>query len=181
MRKPPPLPPGSTQKLRVALRTARTKAQYQRVLCLWLRDTFQMNSESVALAVGLTGGGVRQIWADYLHEGEVVFRKAGKGGRHRENLSRQAEREFLDGLIRETLPANAIMSTLFVQEAYEKMVGHPVSYSVIYRLLKRHEWRFVKMRHVATPQGWAAAKPLPPEPNPEREAAEAALRKYLGG
>ena len=73
------------------------------------------------------------------------------------------------------------MSTLFIQQAYEELVGHPVTYSVIHRMLKRHGWRYVKLRHVATPQGWAAAK-LPPQDEPPacRAEFEAEMRRYLG-
>lgn len=61
MRKPPPLPEGSKEKLRVALKRARTKGQYQLVLCLRLRAALQMSSDQIGVALGLTGSGVRTI------------------------------------------------------------------------------------------------------------------------
>jgi hypothetical protein len=182
MRKPPPLPPGSKEKLYLALKSAHTKAEYRMVLCLWLRAALQMTSEQIAIALGLSRRGVLGIQAGYLHEGEAMFKRAGKGGRHRQNLSVAAERAFLDGLLERTKPANAIMNTMFIQQAYEDLVGRPVTYSVIYRMLKRHDWRYVKMRHVATPRGWAAAK-LAPEDDPPTSRAEfeAEMGKCLGG
>lgn len=158
MRKPPPLPEGSTEKLRVALKGARTKSQYQQVLCLWLRAVLQMNSDLIGIALGLTACGVRGVWTRYLHEGEAMFERPGKGGPHRQNLTREAEREFLDRLLKQTLPANAVMDARFIQEAYERLLDRPVTYSVIRRLLKRHGWRPVQLGHIATPRGWAAAK-----------------------
>jgi hypothetical protein len=71
------------------------------------------------------------------------------------------ERAFLDRLVKMTLPANAIMNTRFVQEEFEKMVGHPVAYTVIYRMLKRHDWRPVRDIHMATPPRWEAPQFLP--------------------
>jgi transposase len=165
MRKPPKLPEGSKEKLYVALKSARTKGRYQKVLCLWMRAALDMNSDKIALALGMSATGVRKIQARWLQVGEAVFKERGKGGAHRRHLTEQAEREFLDRLLREALPANAVMNTAFIQEAYEKMVGYPVAYSVIHRLLKRHGWRPVRRVDMRTPQQWAAARvPLPDRP-----------------
>jgi transposase len=158
MRKPPRLPEGSKEKLRLALKSARTKGQYQKVLCLWMRAALDMTSHQIALALGMSPTGVRKIQARWLQVGDAVFKEPGKGGAHRRHLTKEAEREFLDRLVKETLPGNAVMNTVFIQEAYEKMVGHPVAYSVIYRLLKRHGWRPVRSVDMRTPQRWAAAR-----------------------
>jgi hypothetical protein len=173
MRKSRALPEGSTEILREAMKAARTKGQYQQVLCLWLRAIFHLNSEQTALATGLTPRGVRAIWMRFRHEGPAMFKRPGKGGRHRENLSRAEERAFLDRLLVETQPANAVMSTLFIQEAYEKALGRAVSYSVVRRLLKRHDWRPIDLGHVATPQRWAAAElPARYQPRPKPGATQ---------
>jgi transposase len=158
MHKPRPLPEGSKEKLRVALKSARTKGQYQRVLCVWMRAVLDMPSHQIAVALGMSHWGVRKIQARWLHVGEAILKEPGKGGAHRRRLTKEVEREFLDRLLKELLPANAVMNTLFIQEAYEKMVGHPVAYSVIYRMLKRHGWRAVRSLEMRTPQRWAAAK-----------------------
>lgn len=158
MRKPRRLPEGSKEKLYVALKKARTKGQYQKVLCLWMRAALEMTSRQIGLAVGLSPGGVRKIQARWLHAGEAIFKEPGKGGAHRRRLTKEAEREFLERLLKEALPANAVMNTVFIQEAYEKMVGHPVSYSVIHRMLKRNGWRPVRSVDMRTPRKWAAAK-----------------------
>jgi transposase len=158
MRKPPRLPEGSKEKLYVALKKSRTKGQYQKVLCLWMRAALEMTSDQIALALGMSPWGVRKIQARWLHAGEAIFKEPGKGGAHRRRLTKKAEREFLERLLKEALPANAVMNTVFIQEAYEKMVGHPVEYSVVYRLLKRHGWRPVRRVDMRTPREWAAAK-----------------------
>jgi len=158
MRKPPRLPEGSKEKLRLALKSARTKGQYQKVLCVWMRAALDMTSQQIALALGMSPTGVRKIQARWLQVGDAVFKEPGKGGARRRHLTKEGEREFLDRLVKETLPGNAVMNTVFIQEAYEKMVGHPVAYSVIYRLLKRHGWRPVRSVNMRTPQKWAAAR-----------------------
>src|SRR5215469_7106579 len=56
-RKPPPLPEGSIEKLRLALKTTRTKGQYQKALCLWMRAALRMNADQIAVALGMSGSG----------------------------------------------------------------------------------------------------------------------------
>ena len=165
MRKPPPLPEGSKDRLRVALKSARTKGQYQKALCLWMRAALDMTSDRIALALGMSAHGVRQIQARWLRLGEATFKEPGKGGAHRRRLAKETERAFLDRLLKEALPANAVMNTVYIQLAYEKMVGHPVAYSVVYRLLKRHGWRPVRAVDMRTPRNWAAARPPLTDPS----------------
>ena len=141
----------------MALRRARTKGQHQRVLCVWMRAVLHLKSDVIARALDMSGQAVRKIHMDYLREGEAVFTRPGKGGRRREQLSVKAEREFLEGLLKEARPANALLEARFVHEAYEKTVGHPVSSSVIYRMLRRHGWRRLSVGRVATTQRWGAA------------------------
>ena len=158
MRKPPPLPEGSKEKLRVLLKTARTKEQYRQVLCLWLRAAFQLNSAPIGEMLGLTEWGVRDVWRLWVQKGEAMFKRPGKGGRHRQNMTWSAERKFLVNLLKQTGPANALLEARLIQEAYEKMVGHAVSSSVVYRMLKRHNWRRASEGQIFTPQRWAAAR-----------------------
>ena len=66
MRRPPPLPEGSRQKLYAALKSARTKGQYQKALCLWMRAALDMPSHQIALALGMNPTGVRKIQARSL-------------------------------------------------------------------------------------------------------------------
>lgn len=127
MANPKPFPDGSVEKLRMALRQARAKGQHQKVLCVWMRAVLHLKSDVIARALDMSGQAVRTIHMDYLREGEAVFARPGKGGRRREHLSVRAEREFLEGLLKETRPANALLEARLVHEAYEKTVGHPVS------------------------------------------------------
>ena len=158
MPKPTPFPEGSVERLRLALKRARTKGQHQMVLCVWMRAVLHLKSDVIALALDMSGQAVRKIHMDFLRDGEAIFNRRGKGGRHREHLPVKAEREFLEGLLEETRPGNALFEAGLIQEAYEKMVGHPVSSTVVYRMLKRHGWRRLATGSVATAQRWAVAQ-----------------------
>ena len=155
--KPPPLPEGSKEKIYAALKTTRTKSQYQKALCLWMRAALEMTSEQIALALAMSPTGVRKIQARWRHVGNAVFKETGKGGPHNVFLTRKVERAFLDRLAGAAISANAVLDARFIQEEYEKRVGHPVSYPVIYRMLRRHGWRPIGEVAMSVPPRWEAA------------------------
>ena len=72
MRTPKPLPEGSNEKLAMALKLAKTKGEFQRVQCLWLRASLGLSADKVATAIGWHAGSVRKLQARYLREGEAV-------------------------------------------------------------------------------------------------------------
>ncbi|HEY6290434.1 MAG TPA: hypothetical protein VI455_02590 [Terriglobia bacterium] len=136
---PKPFPEGSLEKLRAALKDARTKAEFQRVQCLWLRAALGLSGAQVATAIGWHPAAVARLQADYLRQGDAVLAGAGRGGRRRENLTRRAEQELLRKLRAEAAPSEVISSAA-VHVAYEKAVGHPVGSSTVLRMLHRHGW-----------------------------------------
>ena len=52
MRIPKPIPEKAVARLGTALQKAKTKAEYQRVQCLWLRAALGLSSAQVAQAIG---------------------------------------------------------------------------------------------------------------------------------
>jgi len=52
MRPPRSLPEGSVERLERALRGARSKPEFQRVQCVWLRAALGLNANQVAQALG---------------------------------------------------------------------------------------------------------------------------------
>lgn len=149
MRPPQAFPEGCTEKLQAALKRARTKGEFQRIQCLWLRAALGWNANQVAAAVGWRPTSVRRVQSRYLREGEAILQSPGRGGRRHENLSREEEQRLLDEFV---TPAGqgGIMEVSQVKRAYEKAVGHPVPKSTVYRLLARHGWRKLapRPRHV---------------------------------
>lgn len=163
MPKPRPFPKGTVEKLRLELRRARTKGQHQRVLCVWMRAVLHLKADVIGQALDMTGQSVRQTHMEYMRQGEAIFRGPGKGGRRRQHLSVKAEREFLERLLKETEPANALLDARFIHQSYEKAVGHAVSSSAVYRMLRRHNWRKLSSGAVFTPARRLAAPGLPLE------------------
>ena len=77
-------PKDSPEKLRAALLKARTKGEFQRTQCLWLRVALKLKTSEVATALGWHVNSVRRSQARYLREGEAALKGPGAvaaGGR----------------------------------------------------------------------------------------------------
>jgi transposase len=157
MPKPLPIPEGAAEQLRLELKKSRTKEHYRRALAVWMRVALGMPAHKIARILDWSPETVRLLQRRFLREGAVVLEGSGRwGGRRRANMTQKAEREFLSKALEETRP-NAVIDARFIQEAYEKRVGHAVADTVIYRLLRRHGWRRLTEGRVLTAR-WAASR-----------------------
>jgi transposase len=158
MRRPRPLPEGSAERLAALLKEAKSKAEYQRIQCVWLRAALGLCAAQIATALGWQVGSVRQVHSDYLRHGEAVLPSKPSGGRHCQNLTVEQEKELLLPFL-EQAEAGGVLVVAPVQAAYEAAVGRPVHHSVVYRALHR--------------QGWRKIMPRPRHPKASEEAQEA--------
>ena len=95
MRPSRPFPKGASQQLAKALKQARSKSEFQRIQCLWLRASLGLGADQVAKAIGWQPTSVRRLQAQYLKEGEAVLQAVGRGGRRNQNLTVEQERQLL--------------------------------------------------------------------------------------
>ena len=72
MRTPQPLLEGTAERLAVLLQQARSKAEYQRIQCVWMRAALALSAAQIATALGWQAGSVRHVQADYLRQGEAA-------------------------------------------------------------------------------------------------------------
>ncbi len=145
MRPQRPISEQAKVSLKELLEKTETKADFKRVLSVWLRASLGLSSEQVALGINLSPATVRKNWSQYFTQGEKALLGEGRGGRRRANLSLEEE----SALLADFLPKAKDGRVLAVNEvkiAYEEMVGHSVPKSTIYRLLARHGWRKVAPR-----------------------------------
>ena len=145
MRKSKPLSPKKKERLHTLLKESQTKSEFQRVQCLWLREALDLSSKEIGLAIGWDPSSVRRLQSKYLKEGEAALLVSARGGRHRENLSLEEEKELL-GPFFEKSKAGGILIVKEIKLAYEGKVGGKVPKSTIYRMLARHGWRKVSPR-----------------------------------
>ena len=163
MRTPRPLPEGAAERLAALLKEAKNKAEYQRIQCVWLRAALSLSAAQIATALNWQVGSVRQVHSAYLRQGETVLRSKPSGGRHRQNLTGEQEKELLTPFL-EQAAAGGVLVVAPVQAAYEAAVGRSVHHSVVYRALHR--------------QGWRKIAPRPKHPKANEEAREAFKKTY---
>ena len=145
MRPAKAFPKGASNQLAKALRQANTKAQFQRIQCLWLRASLGLNADQVAAAIGWQPTSVRRLQAQYLKQGETVLRAVGRGGRRNENLTVEQEQQWLAEFGAQA-KRGGMLEVSQIKQAYEQVVGHPVPKSTVYRMLARHGWRKIAPR-----------------------------------
>lgn len=144
-------------ELKEALKTVKSKGEFQRVQCMWLRALLNLPAQTIAKAIGWSVSRVKQIQGRYFHEGVDAFLGPGRGGRRRENLTPAEEKELLAHFV-ERAQTGGILVVSEIKRAYEQAVGRPVPKSTVYRMLSRHGWRKIT--------------PRPRHPNSDLEAQE---------
>ena len=128
------------------------------VFNVWLRAALDLPAAQIATALGWQASSVRQVHSDSLRQVEAALRSKPFGGRHRQNLTVEQEKELLLPFL-EQAAVGGVLVAAPVQAAYEAAVGRPVHHSVVYRALHR--------------QGWRKIAPRPKHPKASKEAHEA--------
>ena len=163
MRPQRPIREQAKESLKALLKKTKTKADFQRVQCIWLRAVFGMSSDQVSLAIGLRPATVKKLWSQYFSGGEKVLIGQGRGGRRRANLSVEEEEQVLVHFF-DKAKGGEVLVVNEVKSAYEEAVGRTVPKSTVYRMLARHGWRKIapRPRHPkADPQKLGAFKKNP--------------------
>ena len=163
MRPQRPISEQAKASLEELLKSTKTKADFRRVQCIWLRAAFAMSSDEVARAVGFSPATVKKLWSQYFSGGEEVLIGQGRGGRRRANLSLEEEQKLLVRFF-DKAESGEVLVVNEVKAAYEKAVGRTVPKSTVYRMLARHGWRKIapRPRHPkADPQKMEAFKKTP--------------------
>jgi transposase len=145
MRKPTPLSEGAEESLATLLKQTKTKSEFQRVQCIWLRASLGLSAPQVATAIGWNVSSVRRLQSHYLHEAEAALKVAPRGGRYHENMSLEEEKALLSPFL-EKAKKGGVLVVSEIKTAYEERVGHKVPKSTVYRMLARHGWRKIAPR-----------------------------------
>jgi transposase len=140
------------------LKEARSKAAYQRVLCVWLRLALGLTAVQIALAIGWRAGTVKKVHSIFLRQGEAALTGPGRGGRRNAYLTPEEEERFLSRYV-EKASRGGMLVVSELKAAYEARIGRKVPKSTVYRMLARH--------------GWRKLSPRPRHPEGDRAAQEA--------
>lgn len=145
MRPPTLLSEEQKESLKLLLSQTKTKADFQRVQCMWLRASLNLSTIDTALAVGWSPSTVKIVQSRYLREGEKVLLGKGRGGKRYSNLTEQEEADLLSSFL-EKARVGGVLVVNEIKEAYEKKLGKRVPKSTVYRMLVRHGWRKIMPR-----------------------------------
>jgi hypothetical protein len=145
MRRPTSFPEGTAERLKILMKQARSKSEFQRIQAVYLRVATKMTPEDIAAALAWHPGTVRNIHSAFLQSGEKAFHVLSRGGRHRENLS-FSEEEALLGQFLDISGDGGVIVVSGIKAAYEQKLGQQVPKSTVYRMLARHDWRQIVPR-----------------------------------
>jgi transposase len=121
------------EQAKQAIASARTVEQLRQAQAVVLPLEFGLTLPQTAQAIGVSVG-----WAK-LAKGELTP-KQRRGGRRRENLTRQQEAQFLAPFF-EQASAGGVLIVSSIKQALEGRLGRGVALSSVYNLLHRHGWR----------------------------------------
>ena len=122
MRKPTALSGDAIERVGALLGRTRTKADFRRVQCVWLRASLGLSSQEIAVAVGWSPNTVRAWHSRYLRHGEEILVGAGRGGRRHSYLRPDEEEAFLEGFL-EQAERGGILVVGEIKAAYEQQVA----------------------------------------------------------
>jgi transposase len=97
-------------------------------------------AEEIAIHCGVRTSTVQQLISRYNRFGVSAVETAGKGGRRREYLTLEQEKQFLEPFF-ERAKTGEVATAAQIQHEFEQHIAHEVDDSMIYRLLHRHQWR----------------------------------------
>lgn len=142
------------------LKTSRSFWSRQKWLIIYNALVDPRPASAIAQHTAVSVGTVHKVISQYNRNGATALENPGKGGRRNCNLTLKQEKEFLATFF-EKARLGQIATTAEIKLAYEKLVGHTVHKTTIYRLLDRHEWRKIvpRPKHIkASPEEQEAFK-----------------------
>ena len=135
---------GDEEALRRARETIRgdcTLEQFRQAQAVLLPLDYEMSLADTASAIGVSPGWACQLRRRFIRDpspGTAVT--PGAGGRKRQNMSLQEEREFLAPFL-ETAAEGGVLVVGQIKAALDTRLGRQVALASAYNLLHRHTWR----------------------------------------
>lgn len=146
MRPPKDFPPDTVVRMKELLKNTRTLADQRRIQAVLMRALDASPPERIAAVTGLSVATVRVLHSRFLREGEAcLIGRPGRGGRRHSLLTAQQAADLLASHAEAASRGEVIVAGAFHRD-YERLAGHKVAASTVYRLLARAGWRKVAPR-----------------------------------
>lgn len=154
------------EQAKVCLAKAKSVEELRQAQAVVLPLEFGLSLEETAQAIGVSVGWACQLRTRFVRAGGIPGRgRAARGGRRRENLTRDEEAAFLAPFF-EKAKAGGILVVGEIKQALDARLGRKVALASAYNLLHRHDWRKLApdKRHpkadVAAQEDWKKNSPM---------------------
>ena len=128
------------EEVKETMEKTENKTEYRKLQCVYLGDTMpELNVAEIGKITQYSESSVNRIHAEYRKNGMKSI-KENRGGRHRENLTLEQEAELLSRF-EESSSLGQVSEISRIKAEYEAIAGKKVDKTVIYRMLRRHEFR----------------------------------------
>jgi hypothetical protein len=123
------------------LAKARTIGELRQVQAVILPLEFGFTMDQVAAIIGVSKGWACQLRIDFIRSGGFGNQeKPQRGGRRRENMSREEEALFLAPFF-EKAEKGGILIVGEIKKTLDQHLGRTTALASVYNLLHRHNWR----------------------------------------
>jgi len=128
-------------KAKEMLSKAKTVEELRQAQAVYLPIEFGFSMEQTAKAIGVSKGWACQLRRRFIQSGgKCTVSKSSRGGRRRENMTIEEEKEFLAPFF-EKASKGGILVVAEIKEALDKRLGRRTALASTYNLLHRHGWR----------------------------------------
>ena len=126
---------------RAAIASAQTVEQLRQAQAVVLPLDYGLSLADTADVIGVSRGWACQLRRRFLNGRRVGAPDAPRaGGRKRQNMSLEEEREFLASFL-EQAARGGVLVVAQIKAALDKRLGRRVALASAYNLLHRHNWR----------------------------------------
>jgi transposase len=126
------------------LKTASCAADVKRLQCVYFRGK-ELDAEAIAELVQYSVWHVKLVWTQYFKEGAQSLLTKPRGGRRRENMSKEEEAALL-AMHTESAKEGKLLKIAPLHQSLCKKLGKKIALSSAYRLAHRHGWRKIEPR-----------------------------------
>jgi transposase len=124
-----------------SLTKAKTISELRQAQAVIFPLEWGISMEQTAAMLGISEGWACQLRRRFISQGGCCDQTSpGRGGRRRENLSREEEAAFLAPLL-ERAETGGILVVSEIKQALDQRLGRTTALASTYNLLHRHGWR----------------------------------------
>lgn len=128
-------------KAKEALAKARTIEELREAQAVILPLEHGFSMEQVAVALGISKSWACKLRRHFISSGGVRLEtKPKRGGRRRENMTKEEETAFLAPFF-ENAARSGILTVSEIKQALDERLGRTTALASTYNLLHRHNWR----------------------------------------